>query len=61
MERYDGQDLLADVFEDTEDAPLPQERRSAVDGRVMALWPARDDPRWQVTAFGVFPVKDEGA
>ena len=56
MSSYDGLDLLADVFEDTENAPLPQERRSAVDGRVMALWPARDDPRWKWTPFGIKPA-----
>jgi len=56
MERYDGQDLLADVFEGTENAPMPQERRSAVDGRVLALWPARDDPRWEWTRLGIKPA-----
>jgi len=44
---YDGLDLLADVFEDTEDAPDPVERRDA-GGNLLRLWPSPDDPRWTV-------------
>ena len=47
MERYDGQDLLADVFEGTEDAPVPVARRDA-GGNLLRLWPSPDDPRWTV-------------
>jgi hypothetical protein len=46
---YDGLDLLADVFEDTEDAPTPVERRDA-GGNLLRLWPSPDDPRWSVDA-----------
>jgi hypothetical protein len=44
---YSGQDLLADVFEDTEDAPPPVERRDA-GGNLLRLYPAPEDPRWDV-------------
>jgi hypothetical protein len=56
---YDGQDLLADVFEGTEDAPLPVARTSPVDGRVMGLRVAPDDRRWRITPFGVYPANPE--
>jgi hypothetical protein len=42
---YAGVDLLADVFEGTEDAPVPLDRRDA-GGNLVRLWPSPDDPRW---------------
>jgi len=44
---YAGVDLLADVFEGTEDAPVPMARRDA-GGNLLRLWPSPDDPRWTV-------------
>ena len=48
-DRDTGGDLLADVFEGTEDAPCPMARRDA-GGNLLWLWPALDDPRWDVKA-----------
>ncbi len=42
---YAGQDLLADVFEGTETTPKP-----LWNWWLTTLWPAPDDPRWQVDA-----------
>jgi hypothetical protein len=44
---YDGQDLLADVFEGTEDAPDPA---PVIDcgGSLIKLWANPADPRWSV-------------
>ena len=44
---YAGEDLLADVFEGTEEAPTPMDRRDA-GGNLLRLWPSPDDPRWSV-------------
>lgn len=41
------EDLLADVFEGTEDAPLPVGMRDRGFG-CRWLWPSPEDPRWQV-------------
>ena len=43
------EDLLADVFPGTEDAPTPLIRRNA-NGNLQSLWPNPDDPRWHVQA-----------
>jgi len=47
MSSYDGQDLLADVFPDTEDAPEPAAMVD-VDGNLIRLCANPDDPRWSV-------------
>lgn len=44
---YPGQDLLADVFEGTEDAPAPLVRRNRAGG-LQSLWANPADPRWHV-------------
>lgn len=44
---YAGMDLLADVFEGTEDAPAPVDRRDA-GGNILRLFASPDDPRWAV-------------
>ena len=44
-ERYPGLDLLADVFEDTENAPNPAPVKDA-GGNLIKLWPDPGDPRW---------------
>ena len=49
---YSGQDLLADVFPDTEDAPLPVAQNKAVDGGPYRFVPSPSDPRWHLDAYG---------
>jgi hypothetical protein len=44
---YADVDLLADVFEGTEDAPTPVDRRDA-GGNILRLFASPDDPRWAV-------------
>jgi hypothetical protein len=44
---YAGVDLLADVFEGTEDAPVPVPLRNS-DGHLVKLWPNPSDPRWSM-------------
>ena len=46
---YPGQDLLADVFPGTEDAPTPLVARDCAGG-VRSLWANPADPRWHVVA-----------
>lgn len=45
---YSGRDLLADVFEGTQDAPLPVPSRDA-GGHTLSLWANPEDPRWSVS------------
>lgn len=48
---YADLDLLADVFEDTEHAPLPEPYAHDFDGTVLRYQASRLDPRWQYDRY----------